>query len=502
MNLPLEQPDGNQLPAPTSEWKLGTSSTLSRPLRGVELMVKHSEQYNNGNFQLTFMATLDTPLSDSQLQSRHEAAWWRTRHQHPIIGLSFTLDQATFTPHTTPSAAQAWTSQTAHIATKTTVRDVFLSRSRSILQPIHNATMTLITDPIRGSRGCVLHISHTLISHAGFDVLQEYLAQLADPTAELGLQALFTPENLSTLKPRLPQSISNAYSLLHNPSPADLTHATQILQTSATRWTKPTVGIPIHPCWKTRESRIHNETISFEPAETATAFKALKRLKLTLTTAFFACMISATTQSYATGAEEGAHLCFSGNGRRWIPTNPSTNNGFGPVTMPIVPAGMWVKSSGVNLHTKTKSELVQLAKAIAAAQEEDLVSPHILALFDQNGAEFAKGMGAPSEVPAVSRLTLTSQGYFDDKLLQSSCSSPLPFSSETRDKIRMTDFNTGGRNTDANVCFALNSFRDELRFNMLFDERFFEPEEVVRLGVRVKRLFRFLTGGEGDRARL
>lgn len=36
--------------APTSEWKLVNSGkTLTRPLRGVELIVQASEQYNDGN---------------------------------------------------------------------------------------------------------------------------------------------------------------------------------------------------------------------------------------------------------------------------------------------------------------------------------------------------------------------------------------------------------------------------------------------------------------------
>jgi hypothetical protein len=62
------------------------------------------------------------------------------------------------------------------------------------------------------------------------------------------------------------------------------------------------------------------------------------------------------------------------------------------------------------------------------------------------------------------------------------------------DAVRMTDFNTGGRTTDPTVCFALNSFRDQLRFNMLFDEKFFDVTEVMLLGHEVAGMFRRLVG--------
>ena len=60
----------------------------------------------------------------------------------------------------------------------------------------------------------------------------------------------------------------------------------------------------------------------------------------------------------------------------------------------------------------------------------------------------------------------------------------------------MADFNTGGRSTDPSVCFALNSFRDELRFNLLFDEKFFDQHDVMHMAYVVARLFRRLVGLE------
>lgn len=46
----VQQLNEQLVSAPASEWKLVNSGkTLTRPLRGVELIVKASEHYNDGN---------------------------------------------------------------------------------------------------------------------------------------------------------------------------------------------------------------------------------------------------------------------------------------------------------------------------------------------------------------------------------------------------------------------------------------------------------------------
>jgi len=195
-------------------------------------------------------------------------------------------------------------------------------------------------------------------------------------------------------------------------------------------------------------------------------------------------MTSATAQVFGQGDEEGAHLLFSGNGRRWIDL---AGDGHGPITMGILPGGLWVEASDADLRAKDKEGLVNLAKAIGVAQEEDLASPHIMALFDQMAPTLVKGMAEPFEAPAIARPTLTSQGAFTRHLI------------EGGDPIRMTQFNLGGRSTDPGVCFALSSFKDELRYNLLFDERFFVQDDVVQLGYAVAGLFRTLLVEEEPR---
>ena len=438
------------------------------------------------------MSLIETSLTCQQLKRRHQAAWWRTRRIHPIVGVTFDLENARFRSMDTVAEAKKWASDTCRVATNTSVYDAYLERSR---QTLDATTMTLVSDPARGSRGCVLNISHTLSGHVGFHIMQEFLTQLANPDTELGIDGIFTPEHIFDVKPYLPQSLSHAYSLIHQATPKDLQEVLQSQERAQQRWQRSSIGVPLHPDWKNRPSRIHNKSVRFEPEETRAALKCFKRLGITLTTAFFACMTSAMAQKFGTGDEEGAHLLFSGNARRWVDLNG--RDGRGPITMAIIPGGMWIDADTVDIRAKDKAGLIRLAKAIQKAQNEDLVSPHVIAVWDQLAPDMAKAMGDSAKnnasVPAISRPTLTSQGFFDDKRVAAGSG---------HDLVRMTDFNTGGRNTDPNVCFALNSFRDELRYNLLFDERFFVQDDVMQLAYGVSGLFRCLISDEPVLARL
>lgn len=450
---------------------------------------------------------LETPLSCEQLKRRHQAAWWRTRRALPVVGVAYpTLDQAAIELHQTADDARRWTAQTCLVADNTTVSDVYLARSRTQTEAL--TTMTLVVDPIRGARGCVLNMSHTLMSLDIFKILQEFMLQLARPENELGIDAVFSPETPSNTTSRLPQSLSHAYALRHQPAPHDLQEAFATHQRSQERWSRPTIGIPLHPDHQHRPSRIHNKTITFEPSEAKTAFRFLKQSGVSLTAAFFACMTSGIAHSFpSTNAyPEGAHLLFSGNGRRFIPVTAS--NGQGPISMPIIPASMWIDEKDVNLRPTSPRGLLRLAHAIEEAQNQDLASPHIIAVWDQMGPALAKALedaysvpGGPPP-PSVGRPTLTSQGQFNCDLgnrttttTTATGSEASPGETET-DRIRMSDFNSGGRSTDPSVCFALNSFRDELRFNLLFDEKFFDQHDVMHMAYVVARLCRRLVGLE------
>ncbi|KAL4929718.1 uncharacterized protein BDV17DRAFT_290425 [Aspergillus undulatus] len=491
----VQQPFDMPVPEAASEWRLNNSRTrLVRSLRGVELIVNSSEHHCDGNFQLTCKSTLESPLSCEQLKRRHQAAWWRTRRIHPVVGVDFpAIEEASFNVIESRKAAEDWASRTCRVATNTTVDDVYIERSRKARD---TTTMTLVIDPSRGARGCVLSMSHTLVSTMIYRIIQEYIFQLARPDTELGLAAVFQPESAAEASSRLPSSLSNAYHLTHNPTPSDLQDAFAMHQRAQERWARPSIGIPLHPEYKTRASRIHNKTITFEPAESVAAFNFLKRSGITLTAAFFACITSAIAHLYPQEGPdpEGAHLCFSVNGRRYLDTEGRPGR-TGPVMMPILPGSTWVDAREVNLRPTTQKGLLRLASAIGRAQNEDLASPHLIAVFDQIAPDLVRALndaqhlpGGPPDPPAFGRPTLTSQGQFSnnrDKL-----------AARGSDEVRMTDFNVGGRTTDPTVCFSLNSFRDELRFNMLFDERFFPQSDVGLLGQVVARLFRRVVGVE------
>ncbi|KAL4786974.1 hypothetical protein BJX76DRAFT_345832 [Aspergillus varians] len=504
----IQQSHEIPLPEPAWEWKLVSGTRLVRALRGAELVVKSSEHFCDGN------AELETALTCEQLKRRHHAAWWRTRRILPVVGVSFpSLDQGSFDLHATPEDAKQWAAQSCLVATNTTVSDVYLARSR---QPSQALTMTLVVDPIRGARGCVLNMSHTLIHNDILRVVEEFIFQLARPDTERGIDAVFVPETVANTITRLPQSLSNAYSLHHHqPAQQDLQHAFAIHQRAQDRWTRSSIGIPLHPNHTNRPSRIHNKTIAFEPTEARAAFTFLKQTGTTLTASFFACMTSAIAHAFPSSPDDnnapaGAHLLFSANGHRYLP--PSARNGQGPIAMPILPGGMWLDARDTNLHPTTQPGLLRLARAIEKAQNQDLTSPHIIAVFDQLAPSMASAIAAahtsregPPPPPPIGRPTLTSQGRLDlDKARHGSSpssSSLNPPSEADADAatagsaaIRITDFNSGGRTTDPTVCFALNSFRDELRFNLLFDERFFDQHDVVSLGFMVARLFRRLIG--------
>ncbi|CAG8359511.1 unnamed protein product [Penicillium salamii] len=440
-------------------------------------------------FELIAFASLDTPLSCEQLKKRCHAAWWRTRRAYPVIGTETDMEQAYFEPHNTAEAAKRWATERCLIATNTSLEEV---RQSLIRRPLDKTTMTLVVDPIRGPRGCVYNVSHTLTDLPIYDPLQEFTKQLSRPDAERGIDAIFSPDFLLDITPRLPQSLCHAYSRLFQPTPEDLAGATQILERANARYARSTIGIPLHPDWKTRPSHMHNKTIKFEPAESRSAFRCFKQLGISLTTAFFACMTSAIAQKYSQGNEEGAHLLFSSNGRRWIDL---AGDGHGPINMSIVPAGLWINADEADLRAKDKHSLAKLAKAIGHAQEQDLVSPHLISLYDQMAPELVKGMANPNQPdpPALGRPTLTSQGAFGKNVADPAGGDPM----------RITYFNTGGRNTDPAVCFALNTYRDELKFNLLFDERFFALHEVAQLAQAVAGLFReFVADEEPVRAKL
>lgn len=388
------------------------------------------------------------------------------------------MDEAVFEPITCLAAAKEWASCTCTTAEETTVEQLHLSQLR---QASDMTKLILVTDPIRGSRGFVLNISHTLISHGSYHILEAFILYLSHKECQFGIDRVFTPEDGNAAAQKLPQSLSNAYlSQSAAPTQAQMDAAAVTVQKAQERWTRHSIGIPTHINYGGRRSFMHNKEARFEDADFRAALVVAKREKVTLTALFFAAIAAAIYQRYSTGAEEGAHLLFSGNARRWIDIE-----GQPPVALSIVPGAMWLDKAYFAPDTDDRERLLRLARGVRAAQDLDLASEHIIGFYDQLAPSAAKAtLDAQSEpvvVPPYCRPTMTSQGAFMTDKASGDVESSL---------VRFTNFKSGGRNTDPSVCFALYSCNGELRCNLLFDEKYFDEDEMMQLMYSIAAQFR------------
>lgn len=415
-------------------------------------------------------------MTSEELQKRYHAAWWLARQKFPLIGVSLGTQKAFFDPITTIDAAQQWASETCVIEGNTTGEALFLSLCRQVSD---STKLAIVLDPIHGSRACVLNISHTILSLGGYTILSAFLTYMTDDECQYGLGNVFAPEDGELLIQKLPQSLSNAYSSqIAPPTEAQRRNATLIQHKAQERWSRTSIGIPIHSQYKARPSLIQNKQIRFEAAEFQAVLAIAKRENVTITAIFFACIVAGIHHRYGTGNEDGAHLIFSGNARRWLDTEGQ--NGQPPVALSIVPGAMWLDKACLTFGLNESSSLLSLAKSIQAAQDEDFASEHIIGVYDELAPLAAKAtwdaQNGPLLVPAACRPTLTSQGPFGQR-------DPMKLPSHDRSQsiMRVSNFRTGGRNTEPSVCFALYSFNRELRCNLLFDEQFFDQDEVMQL---------------------
>ncbi|TQV99858.1 hypothetical protein V2A60_005288 [Cordyceps javanica] len=287
---------------------------------------------------------------------------------------------------------------------------------------------------------------------------------------------------------RLPQSLSQAYTAQNaTATEAERQEAFKIYEQASERWNRSSIGIPVHPDHETRASLIHNEHVKFSAAEVKAAFAAARMHGVTITTMFFACMTAGIKTRYSDGSEDGAHLVFSGNGQRWLDIRASESQA--PVGMSIMPGALWLDRADVDGAENTPRGIFEMARKIQALQNQDLVSKHIIAVYDELApTAFQATMESrhrPPAVPRVSRPTLTSQGDFSkQKPVTKLRNGTSAFTA------KLVHFRSGGRNTDPSVCFALYSFQGDMRCNLLFDERFFDRKDISGLMEDIMTLFR------------
>lgn len=422
------------------------------------------------------------------------AAWWRTRLQHPVVGVTLEVDDLVFEPIFAAEDARAWAERTAVAASNTAVESVQLERARS---PLADTSMTLVADPSSGLPGLVLNMSHALVNHELYAIVKTFLKELVSAHDGWDLEDVFVTEDPECALHLLPRSLAYAYTQAQpRVTEAEQQSALKIIEQAGERWAKTSIGIPARHDWAQRPSRTHNKTIILESQESLAAFTAPKALGITLNTAFFACMTAAIAQRYGSKNVDGAHLLFSFNAMRMI---AKAENKGGPVTMTILPAGAYLDANKANLAASTQKELVALAKCIGKTQMRDISTPHMIGIYDMIAPSMAQGIKAaiPPQSPVIGRPTLSSQGTFASVEY-----SEPETAGQNAASIRMTDFRTGGRNTDPNVCFALYSFDGELRCNLMFDERYFDQDEVMQVAYATLGLFRKLLQGDGLKSNL
>lgn len=139
---------------------------------------------------------------------------------------------------------------------------------------------------------------------------------------------------------------------------------------------------------------MRNLKFVLDAQETKAITQTLKRLQLTLTSAFYACICAAIAQLRSPGGEEGAHLLFSASVKRWLPTEGE--NGSAPIPMGIVPGGAWIDANEQEFRAKDLDGLIILARKITNAQEEDITSPHILNFYDEMAESVRSNGGYPA----------------------------------------------------------------------------------------------------------
>lgn len=485
----------------------GSKNTLSRPLRGFELIINLLEEHNDGNCQLTAYIAMSSNLSTASTIARFDAAWYRTRLALPMLGVklpSDALGTAVFEPFTSLADVQAWVEETALViddgrSLERVARDL---KSEKMQSKDRLPRMHLV---VRDGQieGAAFQCSHVLSGHYILTVYDEFAKQMVRGECELGLTANVTSrEEAEEVKRRLPVSTHWAYeqSVVRGKLPEPTAEELEtLLRKQAVEAEKATsgrsIGLPVRSDWKDLTSSPREIQRVLRVEALPGIKKALKAKRLTLTTALFACIVAASAEASSPQVQkeaDGVECLFSTHTGRWL--HPDGVQGGGPITMGVIPASIWIDgqvatngqlaSSLPNLAASTPSSLHQLASTLQRNQNDALSSVHMMKRLDESSTQVFQSTqmgqrGLPAEIPGISKPTLTSQGEF--------VIGPRYESGETF--INYDEAHYGGRHTAPSCCFAMNVFRGHLRVQCLFDERYFEQERVDKLMDRVLELF-------------
>ncbi|PWN18541.1 hypothetical protein BCV69DRAFT_278948 [Microstroma glucosiphilum] len=472
-----------------SEWRKDGDGSLSRRLKGFEVVINMIEFHQSGNCELIITGDLESSMTPDELEHSIYPAWVKTRQQHPMVGVrlpSDDLSNAVFAPFETALDAQEWCEQTIVIAKDDlTMREVAdrckatpLDRNTGRLPQIH-----LVSRPFSGTQGIVLHSSHVLSGHFVMTILEEIARQLVQDDCTGGVQGVFRKEVPEDLIERLPISAVYAYeqaSHIPTPTQQDISSlAARQAQNAQVAMERVSVGPSVRDDWHGQNSRMQSYFKDFPQSTLASLKAAMRQDRVTMTAAYWACIILASLD-FSTAEQlqkaNGVECLFSTHTRRWF-QSPNT----APITMGVIPSSFWLDKGELEGQAKDRKMLTRVAQRVMTAQEAAIESVHILkqidtstrALYETTTQNGTRPM--PSPQPDISKPTLTSQGIIE---LPEWYGTDIASGEESNKSrwLRYTDYRYGGRHTDPSICFALLVFRGKLRVQALYDEKYFEKE--------------------------
>lgn len=359
------------------------------------------------------------------------------------------------------------------------------------------------------------------------------LTQMYGKDTRAALEAVFVPEDLSRILPKLPQSLTTAYNAKFQPGEVEIEAGLSKLGERAINSMKPTIGIPpFQPPLQTPAHSFRtidgqpmimmNPRRHIDPVEHRSLQQAYKKQGSTLPSFVYACLINSIDRRCQadTGVEggerPGVHMCFSAHASRWLPKEAFMTRS--PVNLGVVPGSAFLPADEFRSKQRgrdlSEAELFSLARSIRTAQESYLDSPHVISAMQMLGdqasslvAETAQTSNEASPAASICPPTLTSQGELFVKryyTVNGASDNPRPGEKENEkgDYIHFEKGLLGGRTTGENICFALSSYAGLLTLQAQFDSRFFDAELIDAILDDVIAQLRFSAHGAGTGAKL
>jgi hypothetical protein len=226
----------------TPEWQSIGPKMLQRKLRGAEVLINGSEQFQDGNvsddlydeyksqnaehleqYQLSGYIQFETNISADDMEKHARAAWYQTRLLHPVIGVEVlskedpSLDNASFQMITDVEEQEKWALETCLIVNDgRTVEEVNQSYNNQIMTSTgKKCTLTVVTNPRSGDVGLIVWMSHVVGGHNIKLISETWIEQLVKEQSE---PSIFVAEKLEDLHQRLPRSTVQAYLDTYKPT--------------------------------------------------------------------------------------------------------------------------------------------------------------------------------------------------------------------------------------------------------------------------------------------